>query len=265
MKDILLLVRDDSGQPARTQAAIVVARMLGATVSCLEVDGIAQLDAAAAARGDALVEESLRHQAAVVRGEIDRVFARHGIEHRWLTAQGAVVEQLGEEAAFHDLTILTTRPIGHGRRDSSFAVAELVRATSQPLLLVPDSAFPEDFAAHATIAWDGSRPCVAAMRAAVPLLSKTRLVTMVEFGPHRDGPSIDRAVDYLRRNAISVHATHHDGVRDPADWLVSRCRAGRTSYCVMGAFSRSRGREAVFGGMTLAMLESAEVPLFVAH
>jgi len=33
----------------------------------------------------------------------------------------------------------------------------------------------------------------------------------------------------------------------------------------MGAFGHSRSHEAVFGGVTVAMLEEAQVPLFVAH
>lgn len=265
MKDILLFVRDDAGQPGRMQAAIAVARLLGATISCIEVDETTDRAYNEPSRGSQMLEDVIRHQSQANHAKIDRLFNKQAIDHRWIAAEGSLVDRLSEQAAFHDLLIVNSQPMDDRWRDSSIVVSDFVRATNQPLLLVPDADVASDFAAHATIAWDGSRSCIAAMRAAVPLLSKTRRVTMVELGPHRGGPPIERGAEYLRRHGIAVHATHDESMHHPSEWLVSRCRPGRTSYCVMGAFGHSRAREAVFGGVTLAMLEEARIPLFVAH
>jgi len=265
MKDILLLVRDDAGQAARVQVAIAVARILDATVSCIEVDQITDHQDGRLVQDVDVLDDALRHRSQTNHKMIDRIFTEQSINHCWIATGGPLVERLAEQTAFHDLLIINAHLKDRGWRDSSFVVSELVRAANQPLLLVPDTQVEDDFASHATIAWDGSRSCIAALRAAVPLLSKTRAVTMVEFGPHRGGPPIERGAEYLRQQGIIVHATHDDSLRDPAHWLAARCRPWRTSYCVMGAFGHSRSHEAVFGGVTLAMLEEAQIPLFVAH
>jgi hypothetical protein len=262
MKDILLLVRDDAGQPARVQVAVSVARLLEATVTCIKID---QVSAERHDEDGELLNEAIRHQSDANQKMIDNLFAERSINHQWVAARGSLIDRLIEQAAFHDLLIVNTHMSDHARGDSSFVVSQLVRAIDQPLLLVPDGLIAEDFGAHATIAWDGSRPCIAAMRAAVPLLRKAKIVKMIEFGRHRGGPTIDRAAVYLRNQGIMVHTTHDESLHDPVHWLISRCRPGRTSYCVMGAFGHSRSREAVFGGVTLAMLEQAKIPLFVAH
>lgn len=265
MKDILLLVHDDAGQPARLQVAISLARLLDTAVSCIAADETADYRDDCASLADEILADVVRHQSQANHKMIDRLFAKQRIDHRWIAMEGPLIDRLCEQAAFHDLLIINARSTGYGWGDSSIVVSDLVRATNQPLLLVPEAEVTDDLAAHAVIAWDGSRACIAAMRAAVPLLSKTRRVTMVEFGPHRGGPPIERGAEYLRRQGIAVHTTHDDSLHHPAGWLVSRCRPGRTSYCVMGAFGHSRSREAVFGGVTMTMLEEVRIPLFIAH
>lgn len=46
---------------------------------------------------------------------------------------------------------------------------------------------------------------------------------------------------------------------------LSKLGSGRYDWMVMGAFSRPRIRETLFGGVTKRMLKESPVPLLIAH
>lgn len=266
MKDVLLLIRDDAGQPARIEAAAALARLLGGQITCLELDETPLMgdEIAATSVDGRVLQEVVRGQCAANRTRVEHALQDRRATWTWISGRGKLAEQVADQAAFHDVTVLNTQPRSYSWRDSSFVVSEVARATHQPLLLVPDASDSTGFDRQAIVAWDGSPPCIAALRAAVPLLAHARHVAIIEVGEHDAGPTVERAADYLRRHDIHPHV-EREGGRAPADALLAHCRPGRTSYCVMGAFGRSRGHEAVFGGTTLDMLDAAAVPLFVAH
>jgi len=47
--------------------------------------------------------------------------------------------------------------------------------------------------------------------------------------------------------------------------LLSKAKELGADMIVMGAFHHSRWREFILGGVTLTMLEEANIPLFMAH
>jgi nucleotide-binding universal stress UspA family protein len=267
MKDLLLLIRDDDGQPARLKVAVAIARLTAGAIACYQVDESDDLnDEIASATVDGRVLQGLVHsQGTANRQHVERVLGDAGVTWTWADGRGRVAALLGREAAFHDLTVVNTKQEAYSWRDGEFLVSDLVRATHQPVLLVPKHKPEVNFARHAFVAWDGSPPCVAAMRAAVPLLAKTEVVTMVEVGEHGPGATLERGAEYLARNGIHAHLERVPGGRHPSHWLLARSARHRDCWCVMGAFGHSRAREAVFGGTTLEMLDQATVPLFVAH
>jgi nucleotide-binding universal stress UspA family protein len=267
VKDLLLLIRDDAGQPARLKAAVGIARLTNGAIACYQVDESDDLnDEIASATVDGQVLRGLVHsQGAANRRRVERELDNAGVAWTWADARGRVADLLGREAAFHDLTIVNTKQEAWSWREGELLVSDLVRATHQPLLLVPHHGADVDFARHAFIAWDGSPPCVAAVRAAVPLLAKAKVVTLVEVGEDGPGATLERGAEYLTRNGIHPHLERVPGGRHPSHWLLARSARLRDVWCVMGAFGHSRAREAVFGGTTLEMLDQATVPLFVAH
>ncbi len=74
------------------------------------------------------------------------------------------------------------------------------------------------------------------------------------------------AMKYLSRHAI--HATLRSearGAETTEELLARMVRETGAGLLVMGAFGRSRLRETLFGGVTRYMLDSAAVPLLLAH
>lgn len=267
MKDLLLLIRDDGGQSARIKAAVAIARLTSGVIACYQIDESDDSnDEIASATVDGRVLQGLvDSQGAVNRQNVERELGDAGVTWTWADGRGRVADLLGREAAFHDLTIVNTKQEAYSWREGEFLVSDLARATHQPLLLVPKHGTIVDFARHAFVAWDGSPPCVAAMRAAVPLLATSKVVTMVEVGEPGPGATLERGAEYLARNGIHAHLERVPGGRHPSQWLLARSARLRDCWFVMGAFGHSRAREAVFGGTTLEMLDQATVPLFVAH
>lgn len=49
------------------------------------------------------------------------------------------------------------------------------------------------------------------------------------------------------------------------EMILAAAASGRYAYLVMGGFSHSRFREALFGGVTRRMLAESPIPLFLAH
>ncbi len=267
MKDLLLLTCDDPAEPARVEMAIRLARQLDATITCLDVDESSLLHdevAGYTADGRAL-QQLVRSQACGNRERLKGLFAREKMAVGWVEREGRVRDELPTEAAFHDLTIVSAAPASLSSKHGSAIVSALVCQSRSPALLLPDDISSSDLNQRAIVAWDGSTPCIAALRAAMPLLAATEQVSVVQVGACEHGATIQRAADYLKRHGVFPHVEEL-----PEDWeasrtLLARCRPGRVSYCVMGAFSRWRGIERAFGGTTIDMIAKSRVPLFIAH
>jgi nucleotide-binding universal stress UspA family protein len=59
------------------------------------------------------------------------------------------------------------------------------------------------------------------------------------------------------------HVTPGDG--DPVDLLMRAAEELRADLLVMGGYSHSRLREAVFGGFTRRILRGANLPVLMVH
>ena len=56
--------------------------------------------------------------------------------------------------------------------------------------------------------------------------------------------------------------THND---TPADVLLAKAEKSGAGLLVMGGYGHSRLREAVFGGFTQRILDSANIPVLMSH
>jgi nucleotide-binding universal stress UspA family protein len=117
------------------------------------------------------------------------------------------------------------------------------------------------------IAWDGSDPAGAAVRAAVPLLALSDSVTILEVDDGSIEVPAETAAAYLSRNGIHAEIIREDVPnRDYVEAvLLAKLGTGRFGWAVMGAYSHSRIRERLFGGVTQRLLQESPLPLFIAH
>ena len=267
MKDLLLLSRDDDAEPKRVETAIRLAQLLHATITCLDVDESSLLhdDVAGYTADGRALQQLVRNQARDHRERLQGLFARENLSVEWVARGGRVLDELPAEAAFHDLTIVSAAPASLSGKNGSAIVSALVCQSRSPALLLPEDMSAPDLKHRAIVAWDGSAPCIAALRAAMPLLAATEQVSIIQIGACEHGATIQRAADYLKRHGVYAHVEELAGDWEASRTLLARCRPSRVGYCVMGAFSRWRGIEQAFGGTTIDMIAKSRVPLFIAH
>ena len=73
------------------------------------------------------------------------------------------------------------------------------------------------------------------------------------------------AATYLSRHGIHAEIIARDSDGPVSDAVLERAKQLGAGYVVMGAFGHSRAVEAIFGGVTNAMLRDSDLPLVLAH
>lgn len=266
MKNILLLVHDDSGQESRLQAALDVARAVNGHLTCLDViqPPVLAGDYVSMA-GQALVLEDEREREARNRELLEQVLSCEDVPWDMQHITGDVALCVTDAAGLADLIVLNCKLDAVAALDMLSIATAVVLKSGKPIIAVSDS--HRGFSTQrALIAWDGSRAAEAAMQAATPLLRLANYVQLFEIKGKGHADTVEDAAAYLSRHDIhAVVRTTNAAGRDPAELLQEACVQCAASYCVMGAYGHSPLKEAIFGGVTRTMLMSSDVPLLLAH
>lgn len=188
-----------------------------------------------------------------------------------ITAQvGALAPVVGDQAQFSDLVVLP-KPYGGKRGVEDVVVLEsALFRTRVPVLILPEGHETAPTAKRIVIAWNESIEALAAVRAALPLLTQADMVDIAIIDPpahaaDRSDPGGALAEMLSRhgvRGDVSVLAKTMPRV---SDVLCRHCEDKNADMVVMGAYGHSRFREAILGGATRNMLEMATVPVLMAH
>ena len=115
------------------------------------------------------------------------------------------------------------------------------------------------------VAWNQSADAAAAVTAALPLLMRAERVVVVSAGrENRLGPTSAHVARYLAHWGVTVECKRTQG-RQVEREILRTCRAVESDLLVMGAYSRSRLRQLVLGGVTEHMLFKSDLPVFLLH
>ncbi len=265
MKTIVLLVHDDSGQEARFQVALDVCRAVGGHLACVDV-AILPNNAGDMYGATAMLLADERQRESANRSHLEDRLRHEDVSWDWRDATGELAACLTDAASLADLIVVNRSlddSIGLNMRE---VAAQILTSSDTPVLAVPDSAHALDVAGHAMIAWDGSEAAAAALRAAVPLLKLAEKVTILEVKEDSTASCDEDAALYLSRHGIAatiIVAPLPKGGAGSA--LLTEVRNRKPDYVVMGGYGHSRLREALWGGVSRAMLAESPVPLFLAR
>jgi nucleotide-binding universal stress UspA family protein len=145
----------------------------------------------------------------------------------------------------------------------AFLLAALLHSV-KPVLIVPQKRLPS-VGKTIVIAWNQSAEAALAVTAAIPLLQRAERVVVVTGGPeHRTGPKSSYLAQYLAHWDVRVERVRTKGA-DVEKELERAYRSAGGDLLVMGAYSRHRFRQLIFGGMTEHMLFKTEIPVFMLH
>lgn len=261
MQTILLHIHDDNDQDSRLQVAIDMARLEQGHLLCVQAAGVAAFaDPYAGLFGLAAIIDTIHDQDKRVRQAIEARLAATGVDWDWRCIDGGTAEALIGQSRLADIIIVSQQMP---------SIGDLLLHASAPVLAVPPTAARFRADGNVMLAWNGSVEAAHAMRLATPLLRRAACVHVVEVAddhPLSQGIPPGDAAAYLARHGIACE--RHDWPakgRRTSTALFHAAAELDAAYLVMGAYGHSRLRETVLGGVTRELLQSAPLPLLLAH
>jgi nucleotide-binding universal stress UspA family protein len=183
----------------------------------------------------------------------------------WREAEGAYAGVAVARAPAFDLVVAASAAVMEPLKD--IAEQSLLQAR-RPVLLAP-ARLESGLTGSAMIAWDESTECWHALSAAIPFLRIARSVHVVSVDRNADDRSASQAeaLAYLRCHDIAATArVIAPELRSVGDTLLAAAGEGEVGLLVMGAYSHSRLREMLLGGVTRHILQNAVArPVLLAH
>ncbi|HEY0525498.1 MAG TPA: universal stress protein, partial [Stellaceae bacterium] len=169
---------------------------------------------------------------------------------------------------YADLTIIANEKGENARTpENRLAIEAALFESGRPVLLVPgDAASAARLLEHALVAWKPSPEAAHALGAAMPFLATAGSVTVFAASDRDVAATLpEELLTYLRRHGIDAAAPVFPAAETVGQALLGE--AGRTgaTLLVMGAYSHSRLRELILGGVTEHVLNNARIPVLMAH
>jgi nucleotide-binding universal stress UspA family protein len=181
----------------------------------------------------------------------------------WQAMAGTPARVFAVVGPVADLAVVS-RPGAEGAsRARAFLLGALLHS-AKPVLVVPQAA-RASVGKRIVIAWNQSPDAAAAVTAALPLLARAERVVVVSAGrENRLGPSSVQLARYLAHWDVSVERVRTKGQRAESE-IERAARDLDADLVVMGAYSRSRFQQLVFGGVTEHMLFKTNLPVLMLH
>ncbi|MBT3788355.1 MAG: universal stress protein [Alphaproteobacteria bacterium] len=286
-KTILVPMSGLASTPAPLDAALTVGKRLSAHVEALHVsidprDSVAYVgegmtsamieDVMASAEQEAnerLARARQRFEAACEANAV----ARSDGSGQSDDASASFTEVVGREEDYVASKGRLADLIVAGRSESdedvslSATLETALMDTGRPVLVVPPGESADHLGTAIAIAWNGSVEAARAVSAAMHFLCEAEKVIVLEVeeaGKH--GPSAADVVSYLAQHKVSASSRDiRASAGSVAENLLTAVREENADLLVMGAYTRSRLRRLIFGGVTGDILDNAPVPVLLAH
>lgn len=265
MKNILLLIHDDPGQEARYQAALDITRAQNGHLTCLDVTIVPEFVGDYLGEGGVLLADEQASETANKARMLERL-EREDVSFDWVDRTAFVAQAIEDHAGLTDLIVMSADDEGCFMPRMADVIGDVLVRLGKPVMVIPAKARRLDLHGQALVAWDGSEDAEAALQAATPLLGHAKTVVLYHADDGSMRLPIEDAARYLSRHGIEpVIKREPAGIDRPGTCLLSEARLGHHQWAVMGAYSRSRTVETIFGGATRAMLEKSAIPVLLAH
>ena len=188
-----------------------------------------------------------------------------GFTVNWIEETGREDDAIALHGRLSDV-IVAPRPTEQSDVSVNLALNAALFETGRPVLVVPPTGEPAA-AKNVVISWNGSAYAARAVASALPILKSAESVTV--FTVDSDRTSAERAPElatYLGWHGISCDTHTLSGSSAAVGPKLMEEVAGvKADLLVMGAYTHSRMRQLILGGVTRHVLETATVPVLMAH
>jgi nucleotide-binding universal stress UspA family protein len=284
IRKLLLPLTGTAAGEAALATALLIARIWNAHVTALHVRVDSRDVAPLAGEGlsGAMIEEMMSatekesvERAQAVRTMFEQFVTQHGVtvqEARCgageATASFAAVigreeDLVAQQARLADLTVVPHPEAGEDV-SSSDALHAVLFDSGRPVLIAPRRA-PLAIGKRVALAWNGTAESASAVLAAIPWMKRAEAVRVLSADEYqRRGPAAAELADYLALHGIQVEsATFKPIDREVGAGLLRAAREFGADLVCMGAYSHSRLRQLILGGVTRHVLEKADLPVMM--
>jgi nucleotide-binding universal stress UspA family protein len=286
IRKLLLPLTGTAAGEAALAAALSIARLWNAHVLALHVRVDSRDVAPLAGEGlsGAMIEEMMTAtereslaRAQAVRTLFENFVTAHQVrvgepalgEHVATASFAAVTgreeDLVAQQARIADLTVVP-HPEAAEDVSSSDALHAVLFDSGRPVLIAPKTA-PEAIGKRICIGWNGTAESAAAVMAAIPWLQRAeavRILTADEY--QRRGPAAPDLADYLALHDIAAEvATFRPVDREVGAGMLRAAEEFAADLLTMGAYSHSRLRQLILGGVTRHVLEHARLPVMMCR
>ena len=184
---------------------------------------------------------------------------QEALQGDWQMAIGLAASWVTRRAQAADLVILGQHVPDHST--GLDAPEDVILACSRPVLVVPYAGRRLDrIGENVLIAWNGSREASRAVQDALPFMSASSAVTVLVVDPDDELADVELAQDlvaHLVRHGLNARTqvVRHDlATLAVSDTILTQAAELDADLLVMGAYSHSRFREIILGGVTREIL-----------
>lgn len=286
IKTILVPLDGTDGAQVVLDAAFAVARHLTAHVEVLHVraDSKNAVPLLGEGMSGAMIEEmiDLAEKEAVTRAHkarsmfeeacgrlsfpvVDAPPGPDGPSAAWVEETGREDEITAQRGRLADL-IVVARPTPDSDVSFRMTLNAAIRETGRPVLVIPPSG-TQVMARKVAIAWNGSHEASRAVRLAMTLVeSADEVFILTAEGGGTRAAAASQLATYLAWHGITAKTrTFEIADRAGGEDLLRECKEVGADLLIMGAYTQSRVRTLILGGVTSHVLGNADLPVVMAR
>ncbi len=183
----------------------------------------------------------------------------------WLEVTGREDEQVGRTARLADL-IVVSRASDEGEFASGAVLNAALFESGRPVLLAPPK-LKGRFGKTIAVAWNGSAESARAVSGALPFLKKAEKVYALTADTENTNQKVSNDLaDFCAWHGIKAEPVGFSPAgHSVGEAVLMECEKLSADMLVMGAYTHSRMRQLILGGLTDHVLHNATIPVLMAH
>jgi nucleotide-binding universal stress UspA family protein len=176
---------------------------------------------------------------------------------------GSEEDLVAQQARLADLTVVP-HPETSEDVSSSDALHAVLFDSGRPVLIAPHEP-PTQLGQRICIGWNGTAESASAVLAAIPWMQRAEAVRILAAEEYqRRGPAAQDLAEYLALHDIAAEvATFRPVDREVGGGLLRAAQEFGADLLAMGAYSHSRLRQLILGGVTRHVLQHARMPIMM--
>jgi len=221
-------------------------------------------------------EQEAARRAADARAMYDKLLGRDGVSEgdqpsdgavavSWHEIEGREDETVALQGRLADLIVLN-RPTEDASVSATMTLHAALSETGRGVMLVPPGGVG-GLGKKVAIAWNGSAEAARSVAAAMPEIVGAEKVLVLAVDLDQSGKAMATDLGaYLKKHGVTAEIETTPAIEhNVGETVMSKCADWGADLLVMGAYTHSRLRQLIMGGVTRHVLDNATIPVVLVH